>query len=226
MVAQYGAGRKTRIKDFSSKPTCSGSKKKGKFNTEASAIYPFFKKGLERPLMPTRLGQRSGSCCIDWEAPTTTSSSSWMGRVKQLYPVMSDNRVETAHLSTYTRKDKRRKQNVDKVSTEVADIDKHLSSTMANLVHGGDSCALVFAGQHLGDIPFTTNHDSVSGRPGREMDTIVVLKKGLKEVFVKNPLKKFVELNGLNYREHKAPRYEGSERYDINLLDDATYPYS
>ena len=52
---------------------------------------------------------------------------------------MMDNRVETAHISSFIRKDKTRKRNVDKVSTEEADIDKHLDH--GQLGYGGDSCA-------------------------------------------------------------------------------------
>ena len=235
MVAQYGAGRETRVKDFS-KGTKLGWLKEDEQTfdfSEASAIYPFTKKGLDEcvPALDALLGWVKG---IVNAALTRDGANNYIliplsdgSVVKQLYPKMDKGRVETAHVSSFIRKEKKRKRNVDLISTEEANLEKHLSSTMANLVHGGDSCALVFAGQHFGDIPFTTNHDSVSGRPGKEMDTLVTsLKIGLKEVFVKNPLKKFVELNGLEYREHKPPRYTGKERYNINRLNDATYPYS
>ena len=69
--------------------------------------------------------------------------------------------------------------------------------------------------------------DSVSARPGRDMDVLQEnLFKGLYEVFEKNPLKRFVELNGLEpVGDLAPPEFHGDERYDIELVLKPLYAY-
>jgi DNA-directed RNA polymerase len=239
MVAQYGAGVETRVQDFIDNLKLSWLKDDEQTFTfsEGRAIYAHFEEGLNE-CVPALDGMITWVQSVVDAALTRPLAKNYIliplsdgSIVKQLYPERDKSgRIELTHLNSFIRKDTKRKQVHNQVSTDKAELKKHKSSTTANLVHGGDSCALVFAGRHFGDIPFTTNHDSVSGRPGREMDVIVEsLKKGLLEVFKKNPLRQFVELNGLRWDDYPAPTFadfDGDSEYELEDVLRAAYPYS
>ena len=79
--------------------------------------------------------------------------------------------------------------------------------------------------QTFSRIPFTTCHDSISGRPGVEMDLIdQKLKEAYYKVFTSDVCRQFVELNGLEYNdETREPNYGD---YDPKLVLKATYAFS
>ena len=91
--------------------------------------------------------------------------------------------------------------------TKKPDVKKHLSATTANLVHGCDGAHLCISLTEL-DFPWCTTHDAVSGRPCKEMDVIAKeLRKGLVKVAESDVLRRFVELNGLDWHDFPAPHF-------------------
>ena len=133
--------------------------------------------------------------------------------VKQLYP------VQTVDGSNWFMQVKR------KCSVEYIHRGRSrqtLTGTTANF-HGGDSSACYGLLRDEIDFPFSTNHDSVSARPGRDMDVLQeALRKGLYDVFNNSPLEKFVTMNGLSLTEY-APPIVGD--YDIEEVLKAAYAY-
>lgn len=227
MVSQYGAGDKKRQQAFSEKTKLFWLKDEDQtFDLkESAAIYPFFKQGLKEccPAVDELLGfvKRVVKASLTREdsdgvilIPLSDGSV-----IRQQYPKLATDRIDLVHYGHKTRR-----QPVLEVPTDEPDIDKHLSSTTANLVHGGDSSALVYGlGGAAICFPFTTCHDSVSARPGADMDVLQdQLRKGLFEVFLRNPLEQFVTLNGLDLQEFAPPCFND---YDISEVLTAPYAY-
>ena len=93
----------------------------------------------------------------------------------------------------------------------------------ANLIHCQDGATLVLA-LHDYDKPFACTHDSIAGRPGKEMwDLADRLRRALYSVFTSTVLRDFVELNGLDWDDYEAP-YVGT--YEPAEVLVATFPYT
>lgn len=227
MVAQYGAGPGRRKAEFADKTKLFWMAKEEDRTfdfTESAALYKFFKKGLDE-------------CCpavdklLAWVQSIVTAVSYVPAQpflkipladgsvIAQKYPQTQEDRINLVHYGH-----KKRRRPVLLVSTDRPDIDKHKSSTTANLVHGGDSSVLVFGlGSERINFPFTTCHDSVSASPGKDMDVLQdELRKGLHEVFLRNPLEEFVTLNGLSIKDYPPPTVGD---YDIEELFKALYAF-
>ena len=117
--------------------------------------------------------------------------------IYQHYPMQVD---DTINLVAFLHKNRR--QPVQMVVINEPDADKHLSSSMANLVHGGDASALVCLGWvETLLILFTTFHVSVSARPCKDMDVLQFqFRKGLYESFWRILLEEFVTFSGLSVK--------------------------
>ena len=237
MVAQYGAGKARRITEFAEKCQLQS----GTFTEpEAAALYPFFKTGLDACLecldpflqwcqgvAKAALVYPDGSPKLDPETglpKTVILLPSADGSITtQSYRLMdSQGRITTDHLGSFTNKQKRRFEK-DEMPTGKPDLSKHISSTAANLIHAQDGAVLALALGDL-DLPFTTCHDSIAGRPSREMDAIVErLLTALFEVFTSDVLQRFVELNGLAWADHPAPNFG---TYDPSLVLKASLAFS
>lgn len=226
MVAQYGAGIKRRKLALMEKTKLFWLKKEEeqRFDfKEAAALYKFFAIGLEEncPAVDILLEWVKGvtQAALEREGVETLLIPLADGSViTQRYPAWKSERIETTHIGTKRRRPRER------VSQENADIDKHLTSTTANFIHGGDSSALVFGlgGPEI-NFPFSTNHDSVSARPGKDMDVLQKkLREGLHELAENNPMEQFVLLNGLSLSDHPIPE-AGS--YNIKDVLTARYAY-
>jgi DNA-directed RNA polymerase len=237
MVAQYGAGKARRITELAEKCQLQS----GTFTEpEAAALYPFFKTGLDECLecldpflqwcqgvAKAALVNADGTPKFDPDTglpKTVILIPSADGSITtQSYRLMEDQgRIVTDHLGSFANKKKRRFEK-DELPTGEPDLSKHISSTAANLIHAQDGAVLALA---LGDLelPFTTCHDSISGRPSREMDQIVDrLLTALFEVFTSDVLQKFVELNGLEWKDHPAPNFG---TYDPSLVLKASLAFS
>ena len=226
MVGQYGAGWETRVSDFAEKCQLDWLGDAGFFSKEeASALYPYFKEGLDECLpamdafldwvqMVVRKAFKAGADHI--LIPSADGSVT-----KQLYRKPSGKRINVDHLGSLTH-GKRRNEHSCEVG-DVVNVDKHITSTTANFVHSGDGATLVLGLTDIG-IPFTTCHDSISGRPGAEMDLINErLKRAYHTVFTSDVCRQFVELNGLEYNEDTKEPCFGD--YDPDDVLKADYPF-
>ncbi|MDB4655055.1 hypothetical protein OAE53_01670, partial [bacterium] len=223
MVGQYGAGRKKRIEEFADNCQLKWLGDKGNFLiAEAAALYPYFKDGLDEclPAMDVFLKWAQGVVSAAFKSgrefiliPTADGSC-----IKQLYPKFNKERIQVDHLGGMTL-GKRRNEHVA-TNKEEPDTEKHVSSTAANFVHAGDGAVLVLALTDIG-IPFSTCHDSVSGRPSKDMDLIFDrMRTGMYLVFTSSVCRDFVEANGLKWEDHKLIDYG---TYDPELVLKADY---
>ena len=224
MVGQYGAGKKRRIAEFSATcrlPGLPSGEDKFTFE-EASALYPHFELGLKQ-CVPALDEVLAWVKAVTKAALTRPDAPNYLliplpdgSVIKQHYPQQLRRRIDLIHMGSK----RLRRQGSVLEPTKIPDLSKHMTSTCANLVHGGDSSVLVFALRDCG-VPFTTNHDSISGRPSKEMDLIQErFREGLYEVFQNSPLERFITLNGLDPKDFPVP-FVGT--YDITQVLTATY---
>ena len=218
---QYGAGAETRTKDFQKKNEVTNE-----FTLdEARAIYRSIEVGLNEclPAMDKAL---------NWIQKVTRDALEKTGRnyillpsadgsvVKQLYPITTVRKVEVENLGSGSLK--KRHRAVLRDPTNRSNPKDHIRSSPANLIHAQDGATLVL-GLHDYDKPFACTHDSIAGRPGKEMwDITERMKKALYKVFTSDVLRQFVEMNGLRYKDYKPPIVGD---YDPKWVLDATYPY-
>ena len=226
---QYGSGRQTRSEGFQRDHEIPDTD----FTMEeARGIYQSVVVGLDEclPAMDK---------ILSWIQKVTRDSLDTTGRnyivlpaadgsvSKQLYPICNKKLISLDGLGS-ARTTKQR-DGVLRVPTDKTDKGDQVISAPANLIHAQDGATLVLA-LHDYDKPFTCTHDSISGRPGKEMDEINQrLLKGLHTVFTTaDVLRRFVELNGLSYEDYKPPIFEPSDEnyYDPDLVLSANYPYT
>jgi hypothetical protein len=237
MVGQYGAGKTKRIEEFAERcklPWLSD----GSFSIEeAKALYPHIQQGLDiclEALDPflswcQNIASAALSNGLEGELDPLTGKPrnriylpSADGSVSvQRYPKTALMKIHLDHLGSLILKGKRRDE-VDQHPTQEADISKHVSSVAANFVHANDGAALVL-GLSKHPFPFTTCHDSIAGRPGKEMDQLqMAMRRALYSVFTSDICTQFVELNGLKVEDHPLPNFQ---TYDPQEVLSATYAY-
>lgn len=237
MVAQYGAGDDTQIKDFQQAvwlPWLPRDLQHEINDSGGQTFSPAEAKALHKAVFKDALGDTLPALVafVKWTrevCETALNNGSKViylpgadgSTVIQDYRVMDPkgSKVRTDHVGQI------RKKHVTYLTTKTDEIDtgKHRTSVTANLIHCQDGAVLVKSLKDIG-LPFTSTHDSVSGRPGADMDKIEKeLRMGLKAVIESDVLRRFVERNGLKWEDHLPPI---TGDYNPDDLDDALYPYS
>jgi DNA-directed RNA polymerase len=204
VCGQYGAGKETRIEAFIKDCDAVEFTK-----DEARGIYQSIKVGLNECLPAMDL-------ILEWIQKVARESLETTGRqylvlpaadgstVVQRYPKMEGNgKVSLDNLGTQGYR--KRRQAVSVKPTPKTDKKDQVISCAANLIHAQDGATLVLALYDY-DKPFSATHDSIAGRPSKEMNDIRERLLGsLYKVFTSDVLRQFVELNGLDWEEYKAP---------------------
>ena len=227
MIAQYGAGTECRWKALQ-KFTQEKSEKLGIIpltDKEAETIYKVLYSAALEAEMPAL------DDYIKFTRKATTEALS-DGRADLLLPsadgsivhqtyleMVEDGVVRTANLGNL----KYKTEHVNMVPVDKTRIDDQRRGTPPNLIHAQDRSVLSIALSEL-EFPFATVHDSVYGRPCKEMGEIKSrLLQAYYEVFTSEVLEKFITENGLEIEDHPIP-YKNT--YKPALIKEAGYAFS
>lgn len=229
MVSQYGAGSAKRIKELmtytkepkvidklKAEPLTADEARKLYFGYFAPAMKsesPALDDYIKFARKVTQLTLQSGKKEVI--LPSADGSI-----VHQTYVVLEeDGVVKTTQLGNV----KMMTKHINMVPGEETSVENQTKGTPPNLIHAQDRSTLSLA---LSDFqqPFATVHDSIYGRPSREMSEIKQrLLQAYYDVFTSGVLEEFVAANGLEPDEVPIP-YKNT--YDPALILQAKYAFS